>query len=57
MTRYQANILIMNVLSEYIATNRHIRFNQALINLGIVTPNSDDYHVEPQTVVDKLEGK
>jgi len=35
MTRYEANMQIILLLSNYLEMNKDIRFHQALFNLGI----------------------
>lgn len=54
MIRKQANVLIIKMLLSYIIENPEIRFNQMLINLGIVTVDGDDFHVESTVVLKKL---
>ena len=54
MTRYQANKCILDYLQEYNKKNPRLRFNQMLINLGIVTRGGDDFYVESVDVMKKI---
>lgn len=57
MTRKEANMLLLEILKDYLTQNTDIRFGQALINLGLVRQEIDDsiipitidpYNEEPQ---------
>lgn len=40
MNRYKNNLIILNILREYLENNPDIRFIQALWNLGIIDRDS-----------------
>lgn len=45
MTRFDANIELMNQLHSYLSENKDVRFGQALRNVGIVV---DKWNVDKQ---------
>jgi hypothetical protein len=62
MTRKEANIKLLEILTETINKHEDIRFSQALVNLDMVKYLGDstwvnDYYLEPRDLLKRVEEK
>ena len=51
LDRKRYNNALLVILTDYLTKYPDIRFNQALLNLGLVVTNKDDYYTEPDKVL------
>lgn len=52
--RVEANKEIIKILSIYLEKNPQIRFNQALVNLGMYDSQGNSYYQEPWDTLEDL---
>ena len=66
MTRQQANIELVAILSDLVAQNPDSRFHQILRNYGFITENGmedhspkwvNEFYAEPQKVLERVKSK
>jgi hypothetical protein len=52
--RLEANRELLKLLSEEIEKHPYFRFHQAMFNLGIYLPKSDEYYTESDTILKRV---